>query len=1595
MQVKEGAFAFSDRTRVVAEGEAAAEARKLIDALEPAFGRRLELEPGAADAPDAIRLRVDRALQRELGSEGYRLRVKADGIDMAAAEPAGLFYGVQTLQQLLPPAVYARAPFDSPRFAWRGQPLAPAVYAREPAEGVEWTVPCVEITDYPRFAWRGLLIDPARHFIPVEDVKRFIDLMAMHKFNRLQIHLNDDQGWRIEIKKYPRLTEVGAWREETLIGHSRQQPHEFDGQRHGGFYTQDDIRELVRYAAERHVTIVPEISMPGHSQAAIVAYPELGVFPEKQQDLQVWTRWGISEHILAPRPRTIEFCKDVLREVMALFPSRYIHIGGDEAIKNQWKASEEMQALIRDLGLENEEQLQAWFTGQMDAFLVEHGWRLVGWDEILEGGLAPGAVVMSWRGEKGGITAAQAGHDVIMAPTSHTYFDYYQGPAESEPLAIGGLLPLARVYEYEPVPAALTPEQAPRVLGAQAQLWGEYIKDAAHREYLAYPRACALAEVLWSAEKEPFDAFLLRLESHLARLRVAEVNFRPLDGPSPRARALRLVPFPKEVRPDEGAFPLAPAVKLEFPETAKESLVPMVIREFQQAGTPKFSLRPLNTDAKMFRISLDEPGGDLPEFHFRPEATGEDYILEVRPREIVAGSPGETGLIYAAQTLRQLLRANRRDGGLPCLTIRDWPSLRWRAFQDDVTRGPSPLIETLKLHADLGSYFKMNLFTYYMEYQFAFRKHPAIGPEDGSLTAEELAELVAYARPLGVDVLGNQQSFGHFHHILKHERYAHLRETGNILCPVKDESYQLLDDLYSEVCPLLPFPMFNVCCDETFGLGTGPSKELAGKIGVGGVYVEHIRRVHRLLKENHGKRMMMWGDIILEHPDHLAKIPKDTVMLTWGYAARDSFEHQIIPFAESGYEFFVCPGVSNWSRILPDFGVATVNIHNFVRDGVKHGAAGMLNTDWKDDGESLNAPSWHGYAWGAECAWNGSATSPADFNRRLGAVLFGEAGDRFGRGVERLGEAHRLAGMEGMNNRRFWTSDFLPQRPPAAIVESASRLLDIVRPAIDDLEACRAGASHHAELLDTFLHGARRMELIGQRALDGLEAARLYTQAADPPPAEAAPLVARVESLVRTNRDAHEALGRQFEVLWRRESKPYALDWTMSRYAAAVQWYDAMAGKLADARAMAEAGRTIPRPEDLGLVLPEAFPRRARPYQVLDAALAAETPWHEPAATHRLGMVVRAGSAERRELPLEVLVALPEELAAGPVRAFCLLPGREPQEIAVQLDGAAGTCRVPSLMKALPAESEDGSAPVVPPAEELNQSSDRGGRGDGAAPSPSTRRRLVALIPGPVPSEASADVFVYLGLPEPPPALPQAVSTTDGPDGMKWIENDRVRLLLGPEGAHVYRWELKALGGRDLTMPGASGWAGFADMNVLRGARFELECVARGPALVRYECREPSGLVKTIGLFAGASWMEVILSEPAGTYWDFDNPANFAADGPAPGTYLFSTGATGPVGQQADGVPAQVKATAHWCIKFNAAGLALGLCTPEVAARHVVAPGAGAGGVGIESSPPTNHFITFAGVLQTEPAETMTRLRAALDLNNQPQAVVHAVQKKN
>jgi hexosaminidase len=506
IESENGYFQIRPKTRIIAENEAATEAAKLIDALIPAMGFKLNLADASQRRRGSITLGLDKDLSK-LGDEGYMLRVSPRRISIRAKEPAGLFYGIQTLRQL----------------------LAEQVFSKTKVEGVEWKVPCVRITDYPRFGWRGLLVDPARHFIPVKDLMRYIDIMALHKYNSLQIHFTDDTGWRLEIKRYPELTRTGAWMDFTTI-HKIDETKEESGKRPGGFYSQDDIRRIVKYAAERYIKILPEIEMPAHTGAAIISYPEIGLYPEKLSALPVLKRWNANERVLAPRPKTVEFMQNVLTEVMELFTNQYIHIGGDEANIEHWKNSEEMQALKNEMGLKDEAELHSWFIRQMDSFLTSHGRRLVGWDEILQGGLAPGATVMSWRGQQGGITAANAGHDVVMAPTSHTYFDYYQGPADKEPKAIGGDLPLEKAYEFEPIPKDIASEKSGHVLGVQGQLWGEFISNTPHLEYMTYPRAAALAEIGWSPEtSRDYEKFLVRLRCHLKRLDAAGVNYRKLD----------------------------------------------------------------------------------------------------------------------------------------------------------------------------------------------------------------------------------------------------------------------------------------------------------------------------------------------------------------------------------------------------------------------------------------------------------------------------------------------------------------------------------------------------------------------------------------------------------------------------------------------------------------------------------------------------------------------------------------------------------------------------------------------------------------------------------------------------------------------------------------------------------------------------------------------------------------------------------------------------------------------------------------------------------------------------------------------------------
>jgi hexosaminidase len=544
MEMRPGNFALGPETRIQSDAASRTTAERLAERLRRATGYPFPVSadaapsatglvvtplrtgvfkepvkaarPGAAGGVITVTTQDAKA---SLGAEGYELIVTTNSAVIRAPEPAGLFYGTVTLAQLLPPEVFARST----------------------ASGVKWSLPCVEIKDQPRFKWRGMMLDVGRHFFKIEDIKPLLDAMALHKLNTFHWHLTDDQGWRIEIKKYPKLTEVGAWRDSSPPYGNRDSD---DGQRHGGFYTQAEIREVVAYAAARHITIVPEIEMPGHASAAIASYPQLGNDDIAGFAPKVMTRWGVHPYIFAPKEETLRFLEDVLTEVCDLFPSKFIHIGGDEAPKTQWQQSKSAQAVMRREGLKNEEELQSWFVRRIGKFLESKQRRLIGWDEIQEGGLPKTATMMVWRDAKWAKHALALGNNVVMATTSHTYLDYYQAPAAAE-LAkgkefecIGGLLPLSKVYSYNPAFVAENPAQEKQILGTQGQLWGEYFKDRKKVEYMAFPRLSALAEVAWTPQAaRNYDDFLRRLQTHYYRLDQCGLNYHRVATESKAATA--------------------------------------------------------------------------------------------------------------------------------------------------------------------------------------------------------------------------------------------------------------------------------------------------------------------------------------------------------------------------------------------------------------------------------------------------------------------------------------------------------------------------------------------------------------------------------------------------------------------------------------------------------------------------------------------------------------------------------------------------------------------------------------------------------------------------------------------------------------------------------------------------------------------------------------------------------------------------------------------------------------------------------------------------------------------------------------------------
>ena len=498
MRVDEGVFNVNKDTKLLVDytsEEMLRIAGFLNEKLSKAAGFELELiTDGQMPKENVIAF-----MNAGMPTEQYVINVNPNMILVDYGDGAGAFYALQTLFQLLPTEVYAQ----------------------ERQKGIKWNVPCCNIEDKPRFKYRGMHLDVCLHYFDFEFLKKYIDIMAAHKVNRFHWHLTEDQGWRLEIKKYPLLTEKGQWRKETVVGSLKSGV--YDGTPHGGYYTQEQVKELVKYAAERYVTIIPEIELPGHALAAIACYPELSCGLEDHYETA--TKWGVFKQVYCTKESTFKFLEDVFDEVFELFPSELIHIGGDECPKASWKACPHCQSMIKKHGLKDEFELQSYFVTRMEKYINSKGRQIIGWDEILQGGLAPNAKVMSWLGEEGGIKAAQQHHEVVMSPHQKYYLDYWQADPFSEPLAMSGPTTLRTMYEYEPVPEVLTPEEAKYIIGVEGCVWTEYMPTPERVEYMAWPRMCAIAETGWTRKAKDWDGFTRRLEKHFSRLDGMEVGY--------------------------------------------------------------------------------------------------------------------------------------------------------------------------------------------------------------------------------------------------------------------------------------------------------------------------------------------------------------------------------------------------------------------------------------------------------------------------------------------------------------------------------------------------------------------------------------------------------------------------------------------------------------------------------------------------------------------------------------------------------------------------------------------------------------------------------------------------------------------------------------------------------------------------------------------------------------------------------------------------------------------------------------------------------------------------------------------------------------
>jgi len=673
------------------------------------------------------------------------------------------------------------------------------------------------------------------------------------------------------------------------------------------------------------------------------------------------------------------------------------------------------------------------------------------------------------------------------------------------------------------------------------------------------------------------------------------------------ARDLRLIPEPRQVKRKAGEFLIAPATRLVVAaaHAAEDRLAAETLaEEIESATGKKITIATARATPKLSGVIYLARIGDDANLRRTLDAVGlamddkfddEGYVLDADASRILVSARTAAGLFYGAQTLRQLLARNADRVVVPSVSIKDWPAMRWRGLHDDISRGPVPTLDYMKRQIRTVAEFKLNLFSLYIEHVFDYQSHPLIGPPGGALTAAEIKELVEYAKRYHVTLLPEQQAFGHLHHVLKNEIYSGIAETphGHVLAPVQEDSYKLIKDLYAELVPLFPGPLFHIGSDETFELGQGQTKDLAQREGLGRVYLEHLKRVAEIMKP-YNKRLMFWGDIAMHYPQLLGILPKDVIAVAWNYGAAASFDNMLKPYKDAELDLFVSPGANNWNRIFPNLDVALVNIRNFVRDGQKFGALGTLNTTWDDDGEAIFGMTWPAVVFGAACSWQPGESSIEDFLARYDWAFYRHADSTVRDALTNLSRAHLLlanAGLGDASNDVFWLDPFTEQgaRYAERAAPIASELRLAAERALESLYRFRLQARARAESLDALIFAAQRLDLLGMKIQFTLEISRFYGEAyrnlansgiVRRNMWEITGINARLEDL----RDSTTQLREAYSKLWLSENRPYWLGNVLIRYDNLAALFQAKIQQVKLAGRQYSEKRTLPPPEELGFL---------------------------------------------------------------------------------------------------------------------------------------------------------------------------------------------------------------------------------------------------------------------------------------------------------------------------------------------------------------------------------------------------------------------------